>query len=421
MKTLRLITFALITVFFIAPTSTATAQPPAESLPRPYLQAPLVKPTGIDLDVTYISRTPLYNPYAVRYTADLQPYLEPGTENDQRWPSPGELVTFTAHIINKGTIDSGSFAFKWFVDGVEVAAGTHTALSPNQEATETYQWAWAHTSNGEQLLGEHTIKFLVDPSNTISETYETNNFIEDRTDAISLFLAVTPEAHAALETPVDAQWPFSAEDWLQKQIAAMNAAFARSIYPSLPNGIVERVRLDTILITPSAPETDMNLDGGFFVNGDDRQGNPYYDPVNDVSGALIHELTHQLGIIDTYNLDVGLEVPQVLDQFGQPVQMEYLSGDLFPGLMGSPGIRPPIYDEHTAFALNVNKGYRRHYFGEYLYDVAEQVYLQVLDNQGEPAAGVTVKLYQRSDGPALYGSSMGTFDNTPEIVGVTDE
>jgi hypothetical protein len=420
MKTQRLITFALVAVLCMLPDSTTFARQSEEAITGSYTQAPLVKPAGVDLDVTYISRAPLYNPYSVLYTADLQPYLQPGTENDQRWPSQGELVTFTAHIRNKGTIDSGSFTFKWFVDDLEVAAGTHDNLTPNQEATESYQWIWAHPSNGEQLLGEHTIKFVVDPNNAVSETYETNNLIEDRTDAMSLLLAVTPETYLALETPVSSQWPFSAEDWLQKQIAAMNAAFERSVYPSVPNGIVERVRLNQILITSTDPEDSMNMDGGFFISGDDRQGNPYYDSVNDVSGALIHELTHQLGIIDTYNLDVGLEVPQVLDQLGQPVQMEYSSGDLFPGLMNQPGIRPPSYDEHTALALNMNKGYRRRYYGEYLYDVPDQVYLRVLNNQGGPAAGVTVKLYQRSDGPPLYGSIMGTFDNSPEITGVTD-
>jgi hypothetical protein len=44
----------------------------------------------------------------------------------------------------------------------------------------------------------------------------------------------------------------------------------------------------------------------------------------------------------------------------------------------------------------------------------------VLDNHGDPASGVTVKLYQRSSGPNLYGSRFGTIDNIPEISGVTD-
>ena len=87
------------------------------------------KPTGIDLDVTYISRAPMYNRYEVWYTADGEPYLRPGTENDKRWPDHGEIVTFTAHFINKGTTASGTFGFRWLIDGVQVHSGTHPSLS----------------------------------------------------------------------------------------------------------------------------------------------------------------------------------------------------------------------------------------------------------------------------------------------------
>ncbi len=380
----------------------------------------LTKPSGIDLDVTYINRTPMYNRYNVWYTVDGKPYLRPATENDKRWPAQGEMVTFTAHVINKGTLPSGSFSFKWFIDGVEVHSGTHSSLTPEEEGTENYQWVWAHSMDGESLIGDHSVGFTVDPLNAIPETYESNNSLEDRTDALSLVLAVTSSLYQALETPIESKWPYSAEDWLQKQIAAMNAAFIRSVYPSAPNGCEERVRLDKIIITPTAPSTDWSEDGGFFLSVDDRFGNAYYDLETDVSGSLLHELTHQLGIIDMYNLDISLEIPQVLDAQEQPVQMEYSTYFLFPGLMNNPGIKPPIYDEHTTLALNANKGYRRGYYGEYLYDVPLQTYLRIIDNQGNPAPGVTVKLYQRSSDQGLYGGRFGTIDNIPEITGITD-
>jgi hypothetical protein len=378
----------------------------------------LTRPAGIDLDVAYISRAPLYHRYEVWYTAEGKPYLRPGTEDDQRWPDPGEIVTFTAHLVNKGTVASGPFAFSWLVDDVEVASGTHPGLAPGEEGTDSYQWAWAHTLDGERLLGQHTVRFEVDPGDAIAETYETNNSLQDRTDALSLVLAVTPDLYAALETPVDPQWPFSAEDWLQKQIAAMNEAFARSVYPAAPAGVAERVRLDKILVTASAPPADLAEDGGFWMSADDRYGNAYYDPASDVSGALIHELSHQLGLIDLYNIGFALEIPQVLDGNGRPVQME--TSLSMPGLMTDPGIRPPIYAEHSALALNTNKGYRRGYYGEYLYDVPAQTYVRVLDNEGNPAPGVTVNLFQRASAPNMLGSRHGVIDNVPEIEVETD-
>ncbi|MBC7227754.1 MAG: 6-bladed beta-propeller, partial [Thermoflexales bacterium] len=400
---------------------------PYETLPEypynhlhPVYRRPLhtfAKPAGVDLDVTYISRTPLYSRYQVWYTADGKPYLRPGTENDKRWPDPGETVTFTAHIINKGTVASGRFDFKWFIDGQEVHSGVHNSLAPGEEATESYQWTWSHSLDGERLLGSHTVRFTVDPANAIAETYESNNSLEDRTDALSLVLAVTPELYAALETPVDPQWPFSAEDWLQKQIAAMNAAFARSIYPSAPNGILERVRLDKILVTsePPSADTSVDVDGGFFLAADDRNNNPYYDPITDVSGSLIHELSHQLGLIDLYNLGFEVGAVEIVDHNGLPLQME--TGLPATGLMLNPGIRPLVYEEHSALALNVNKGYRRGYYGEYLFDVPMSTYLRVLDNQGAPAPNVTVRLFQAGPG---HGSFPIVIDNTPEITGVTD-
>ncbi|MCX6028722.1 MAG: CSLREA domain-containing protein [Chloroflexi bacterium] len=377
--------------------------------------ATLVKPAGVDLDVTYISRAPMYNAYQVQYTEDLKPYLQPGTEDDQRWPAPGEVVTFTAHFANKGTAASGGFAFKWFVDETEVASGLHGSLGPGEAGMETYRWAWAHGLDGERLLGSHVIRFTVDPANTIAETYESNNSLADRTDALALTLAVSPELYAALETPVDPQYPFSAEDWLQKQIAAMNAAFARSVYPPTPDGTVERVRLNRIVVAASPPPADPTGDGGFFMSADDRQGNPYYDPATDVSGALIHELSHQLGVIDLYNLGFELGTPEVVDQRGWPVQME--TGLPPTGLMLNPGIRPPIYEEHSVHGLNANKGYRRGYYGEYLFDVPQQTSLRILDNRGQPAPGVTVRLFQSGPGRPLAPT---TIDNTAEITGTTD-
>jgi hypothetical protein len=362
----------------------------------------------------------MYRRYEVWYT-DGKPYLRPGTENDRRWPDPGEVVTFTAHLANKGTIASGPFSFQWLIDNVEAASGIHASLSPGEEATETVQWAWAHTLDGERLLGQHTVGFVVDPDDTIGETYECNNHLTDRTDALSLVLAVTPDLYQALETPVDPQWPFSAEDWLQKQIVAMNQAFARSVYPAAPGGIEERVRLNKILVTSTAPPIDWEEDGGFYMTADDRLGGGYYNPATDISGGLLHELTHQLGIIDIYNLDVALEIPQVLDRNARPVQMELWATSLLPGLMGNPGIQPPTYDEHTTLALNANKGYRRGYYGEYLYDVPAQTSVHVRDNQGNPATGVTLNLYQRASGPNARGSKHGVIDNEPEISVATDD
>ena len=49
-------------------------------------------------------------------------------------------------------------------------------------------------------------------------------------------------------------YPYSAEDWLQKQIAAINTNLAAAVYPATPEGATVRVRINTIGITATNPE-----------------------------------------------------------------------------------------------------------------------------------------------------------------------
>jgi subtilase family serine protease len=102
-------------------------------------------------------------------------------------------VGFIAHFANKGAVPSGRFTLKWFIDGVEVMGGTHSGLAPGEQDTAVCVWAREHDLDGERLPGSHTVRFTVDSENTVAETYESNNSLEDRMDAISLVLAVTPE------------------------------------------------------------------------------------------------------------------------------------------------------------------------------------------------------------------------------------
>lgn len=63
--------------------ATLPEYPDRSDPPKPRPEALLTKPPGVDLDVTYISRNPLYSRYEVWYTHDGKPYLSPGTEDDQ--------------------------------------------------------------------------------------------------------------------------------------------------------------------------------------------------------------------------------------------------------------------------------------------------------------------------------------------------
>ncbi len=381
----------------------------------------ITKPAGIDLDVTYIRRTPLYNRYHITWQDESQmPVLVPGTEDDKRWPDYGETVTFTAHFKNKGTVASGSFQYRWYIDGAEVASGTYTSLDPGGEGMTTHDWPWDHTVVNEQLQGQHTIAFTVDSDDLIAETYETNNTLTDRTDALSLCLQLPPETYEAHETPVDPVWPFSAEDWFQKQISALNGAFVRSVHPLSPGGVTERTRIDQILIRDNFDDAAcQGADGQWFADEGGStawsRGDPYYDLATDVDWAGPHEFGHALlGLIDTYALGQAAREggSNVLDQSGHPV---LLSGHYpEPGLMTSVTTVEPFFCEENSTALNLNKGFRRGYYGEYLFDTPDQTRVLVLDNEGRPAPGVNVAFFQQSKNPPPR------IDNSPEISVTTD-
>jgi hypothetical protein len=403
------------------PWGTLPEYPYKVSRPLGPRQALFAKPAGIDLDVTYIGRAPLYKAYCVQYSGDVPnqpgiPYLCAGTENDRRWPEPGEIVTFTAHVINKGTVASPAFGYAWHIDGIQVASGTLLALAPAAEVTTTYRWPWGHqlSPDKQRALGEHTVRFTVDPAGVVAETYETNNSLEDRTNAMSFSIYLPQDVHDAYDVPVDPKWPWSAEDWLQKQISAMNSAFANSTYPVTPEGAPLRVRINTIGITSTNPGGDGAHDGGWYLSDDVRHEGGYYQAAVDVDWGLVHELSHQVSIIDLYAIGADAPSVAVTDRLGNPLNVGFAwnNGGLMFGGDTAPHNDPHLYESHSAGGAATFAGYRNGYYGSYQYDIPLQNYFLVLDSQGNPAPGVEVALYQHDGTP--------TFHTPPDISGTTD-
>lgn len=133
----------------------------------------------------------------------------------------------------------------------------------------------------------------------------------------------------------------------------------------------------------------------------------------------MHELSHQVGLIDLYQLNMNVTSVHVLDRHGMPANFGFTWPR--PDLMGGGDIAPHtddhLYSSHGAAGFSSTKGYRRGYYGEYQYDIPAENFLLVLDNQGNPAAEVTVSLYQRN-GPVVWPGDV-TIDNAPEFAGTT--
>jgi photosystem II stability/assembly factor-like uncharacterized protein len=373
---------------------------------------------GPDLDVAYISRTPMYYKYNVSYQNGLdpldwgvgKPYLTASEQAKRRWPVSGEVVTFTAVIKNPGNAPTGSFNYKWYMDGVEVGSGTLASIPVGGQVSTTYNWTWDSEWN------DHYIKFVADPSNLISENIETNNSREDRTNSISFRLHVWQSVYDWFHdnAPSYNSNIVSFDDWAQMQIGYINKMFKEAVWPVSPSGILERARLDEVVVEPNdtvdpdpyachAPD-DFNWDcrWGFtpteypqiFIENPGFVSGPYM--------WVLHEWGHQMGLIDVYRFFFDKSQNNIRPTFGHnPTRVD--------DLMVSTGVLQ--YSDATAAALNSNLHKRKGYFGEYLYDVPRTCRIRILDAYHRPIPNAAFKLYQ---------DNCYIVQEPPTFVGTTD-
>ncbi len=356
-----------------------------------------------DLSVQWIERTPRYHRYCIDYSRGL-PELCAGTEDEPRFPEPGEIVTWTAHIANQGRVASPAAPAVWQVDEQTVLSQVLPALGPGVTATLAITMPWP--------AAPFSLTLVLDPQQALDEITTANNVHGQRSDALYLEVLVHPLVDAAFQRRPNLAGSWGFADWMQAQVQAMNANLAASAYPSAAQGAADRVRIDRILVTE-------DVGGGTVLGALDYDGRWTFrvepdDPdtpqdeaalsaesyaaafAGQVDWGLIHELTHQIGAIDLYQLNVaGSFQNQVLDGDGRPLLLgfQWPRPDLMGG--GDLGAYPwQRYSEHTVLALQSNAGQRRGYYGEYLYDLPAQASLLVLDNRGQPLPGAQVTAYQ---------------------------
>ncbi len=367
-----------------------------------------------DLGVRFISRSPLYWRYNVTYP-DGVPQLAPTHDGkdpnlDRHWPAPGEKVTFTAHVRNQGDSGVQGFDYRWYVDGqpqsrMDLAYGK--PLAPGQEAAVSLSWRWPTD------LADHTVKIVIDPASRTGDRLRRNNTYEDHTNALSFSIWVEKGLYDRFNAKVNGFGTRSFEDWFRWQFDAMKQDFARSIYPGIaPNGILERIRVEEINVIPFDPNNlgnwrqVLDADPHIFLNdgrwqftseaatlADKKKDWDQYVStfVTTIDWGLIHELSHQLGAIDEYRMNVD-----------QPSQnpVSHTRHDFHrPGLMGggyvADGYDGTYYDSHTAGFLSLNLHFRRGFYGDFLFDTPRRTFLRLLDVNGAPLADADVNFYQK--------------------------
>jgi hypothetical protein len=365
-----------------------------------------------DLEVAYIERTPKYPKYNVTYETrtfadDWQPYsidiatgLTGQSHSTQRWPHSGDTVTFIAHVLNHGTTVNGSFSFAWYLDDEQVVDGVCSkSLVPYDTALLAWSWIWDST--------RHRVKFAISGS----DDRQSNNMLEDYTDALA-FATYIERGHDVKFADQYAFYPhaiaISETEWFQCHAKRMNAMFEAA-------GSRERVRYDKLelvpdgsAIFPGGQNDRLQYDGIFpevLRSSEEtyRTISAYYNWYDDIDYALLHELGHQLGLIDLYRINVEPEQNPVNSTQYRTAHCLMMDVSQY-------------ISSHTSRALERWHGFRRGYFGQYLYDLPRNNRIRFVTASGKPVSSANVTVFQKILSPGI-GENIPI---QPKFAGTTD-
>jgi len=438
---------------------------PAEAIPRSHIKEVKVErddawdvhPDLPDLTVTFIERNPKlaglhgvvqYDQWGRPRIAGApalvdegeQGYMAPeaAVRNLKLRYEPGEQITLTAHVKNVGFAAAKPFQCVWLIDGTEVATREITQELPEmEETTVTLPWQWQE--------GQHTVTVCILPGQP--EIATCNNEATDALWGWGFEFVVHRGRVAAWHQNRTAFGTFCFEDYYRWHVDIMNTLFAASVFPSAPEGIKARVRLDRIVYVDDDVEQAVQkmtaADGILYDQGrwswiDDQDRNRQWEPPtkewrNQTEWSLPHELGHQLGLTDLYGLDyAGHEFHKMPD-----------NGDLIAHFQTHPLTMmhwhgPQIWSEADAGYLNMTWDKPRGHFGDYYFAIPRENVLRIVDINGQPVPGAQVDIFQRGavvDQNAAPGEDQGVrhfpviedgnFDQPvsrePVIAGTTDE
>ncbi len=409
------------------------------------------RPEKPDLSVQYIMRSPHYPGLKPEYVKIEDASLGTGeagpvtivNEGAQRWPAPGESITYTVVVRNVGARPAPWFNWHWMYDGRDVEAGRcMQRLAPDEQVEFILVRPWE--------AGRHYITFQVDRAELIDEISEENNWVIDPTDALSYAFFVEESVREEFQTLRNGLGSYDFVDWAQFQVRQCNKEFRDTIYPSSPGGIQERVRLDRVFVIPDGwghkagmhtpgVRTPVNFEEPELYNANDPpEGIESVEVFNNVNGGvdgvwgftvdllkegpdgkhfytkqhrwvtgsewpLHHELGHQLGRIDNYLICLDEDANAALPGLGYRLPEDVRRGMMHHGNYAHDhaiGMNQKkwdstyrFYSEHTAASLNRDLGRRRGLFGEYLFDVPAKNTFTFYGMDRRPIAGAKVDVF----------------------------
>ncbi|VGO22271.1 Ig-like domain-containing protein [Pontiella sulfatireligans] len=398
-----------------------------------------------DLDVGYVQRTPAYNRFHVSYAGD--PQVDPAYAGEQKWPAPGETVTYTAHCWNRGDFATSNVVWRWVFDGTVQTQGVLAVCESGvawsnswsapwpADAVETIAEPGGAYSEGTQKLERgvpgHRIRFELDPFDVIVEQCELNNVVDDDIVGVVFWLFFEETPYRLFAGMPNLLESYSPEDWARMMVRA----FERRLNAC---GCPQPVRLDRLDVWPdlslsgaSNPERWLS-DGSWDFIFDGWQEEDVLRYAKSVEGGLMHEWGHQIGIVDLYRDDTvnskllittgGVAVagtPACPNLWGETLfhgNMEIMhdSGAAYyvepeRGMMANHGKR--YFCSSTVAGMNRNLGMRRGFYGDYMAAVQSNITLRVRHLDGTPVDGAAIRVFQRGwdeivpDNPKFSGTT----------------
>lgn len=360
------------------------------------------------------------------------------------WPAAGETITWQA-VVKNFSAAPRTVDYRWTLDGAEIASGTATLAAAAHTAVDL-PWTWT--------FDRHELGFEIDTADAYAEFEEANNALTVFTDAISVGFWVEQSTYDYFhqyqhELGVGAN---SWEDWAQRHVARWNRMFLDAVYPLTPDGVLDRIRCDKIVLVPDGalplawgyyptnhPDTSdhtVDLEWGFPAS---LLNHPRYQDHTTISdfnqfyfeGSLLHELGHARYLVDVYAFAVHEATVQITED-GVPVA----GTDLMPLVWGDDvyhtdveGLMTAQYtyvDWYSARALNRIAGHRAlngncnapYNIGEFLNDLPAENVLTVTDGSGTPLPGADVQVYMAEGVPGVYWGKL--YADAPDLELTTD-